>query len=252
MRDEDEKAPNSRFVTFNTTQWSVVLRAGDGDSPEQMSSLEALCQEYWSPVYSFIRRGGRSSEDAKDLTQGFFAHLIKNQISARADPNRGRFRTFLLASLKQFLSRTNLMETRQKRGGDKEHVSIDFELAEERYTRELIEPSTPDEGFDRDWATLELDSATDKLREEYRRAGQLERFEALCANFMKADNALPYEEIGARLGIAREGVRSAARQLRARFRRLFREQLARLVDDPAEVDDEIRHLIAALGSGGGA
>lgn len=193
---------------------------------------------------------GGSPHEAQDLTQAFFAHLIEKRVHAGADRNRGRFRTFLLATLKRFLYSEEERSNRLKRGGGKVHLPIDVLQAEQRYTGELVETFSPEEMFDRDWANLMLEEVMGELEDEYRRAGQGDRFDALCANFMMAEDSATYAEIGENLGIGLEAVRTAARQLRARFRTRFLARLAQQVENPADADDEVRHLILSLGGGG--
>lgn len=249
MREPGKQRFGTRDGKFNTTQWSVVLAAGDSKSPEFPSALETLCATYWYPLYAYIRKTGRSPADAKDLTQGFFARLVEARIHTAADPGRGKFRAFLLGALKRFLIDEARWEGRKKRGGDSTHVAFDESLAEDRYRRDLIEEFSPEQTFDREWAILTIEGVMERLREEYRSSGQMDRFETLCSSFMREENAATYEEMGRRLGLTREGTRSAAKRLRARFRSLFRERLALLIDTGEDLDAEVRHLIAAAGSG---
>lgn len=233
---------------FLTTQWSVVLAAGDSNSPEFPSALESLCRDYWFPLFAFIRKSGRSAADAKDLTQSFFERLIEERIHAGADPDRGRFRAYLLGALRRHLADEARWTTRKKRGGGKIHLDIDEAMAEARYARDLVAESSPEQTFDREWAILTIEAVVDRLKNEYRSSGQLDRFNALCAHLMRDGETSTYEEIGRQLGLKAEGVRTAAKKIRARFQSLFREHLLTLVASPALAEEELLHLIQAAGA----
>lgn len=251
MAGNSSQTYDSTNRRFDTTQWSVILQAANSASPQFASALEALCRAYWLPLYSFMRKTGRSSADACDLTQGFFAYLLEKRIHSKADRERGKFRTFLLAALKRYLSSTQERESRLKRGGGAAHVSLDVDAVEEYYGRELVEEFSPEQMFDRQWANLVFDQVLEECEREYAAAGQSDRFVALRTCLMTPEEAAPYAELAPRLGLSEDGVKSAAHRLRKRFRELFRARLACLVDDPSEVDAEIRHVIAALGTSGG-
>lgn len=235
-------------IGFQTTHWSVVAQAIDSNAAEFTAAMETLCASYWYPLYAFIRRNGYNPDDAQDLTQGFFEVLLAKRIHRVATPERGRFRTFLLAALKNYIANKRREEGRQKRGGGAVHIPIDFGNAEERYEVEPRDPVTPETIFDRDWALSVLQKVLAKLRGEYRELGLEARFEALNTALVDPDNAETYVEIARRLQMTETAVKSAASRLRRRFRELYRMEIAALVEDPLEIEHEIQHLMAALSS----
>ena len=232
---------------FLTTQWTVILGT-DGDySEEPAEALIRLCENYRYPVYSFIRKQCGDAEEARDLTQGFFAFLIEKKIYRQATPERGRFRTFILSAVKNYLANERRNANRQKRGGSHQHLSIDAELAEAQYASE---PSslTPDLIYDRKWANAIFDRVWQLLEKEYEQMHQRDRFEALRSSWMTPEDSLPYAELGSALGLSEGGVKTAVFRLRNRFRKLFRATVAQLVENPNSVDDEIRYLMQVMGS----
>jgi RNA polymerase sigma-70 factor (ECF subfamily) len=233
---------------FATTRWSLVLRAGQGDSPQATAALEDLCRAYWYPLYAFVRRSGYGAEDARDLTQAFFARLLEKQWLADADPARGRFRSFLLAALKHFLANEWGRAHRLKRGGGREFIPLDAATAEERYALEPLDLATPELLYDRRWALTLLARAQDRLRGEMTAAGQRERFEALEPTLVGERAALPYHELASRFGVTETAVKSMVLRLRRRFRALLREEVAQATGDAREVDAELASLFAALGN----
>jgi RNA polymerase sigma factor (sigma-70 family) len=232
---------------FLTTHWSVVLAAGGSDSPQSAAALESLCRAYWSPLYFYVRRHGHDRDDAKDLTQEFFLRLLDKNHFAMADPNRGRFRSFLLTSLKHFLvnewekSRTN------KRGGGQPSFSMDAGDAEAGY---LIEPShymTPDRVFEKRWAISLVENVLEQLRLEYVAVGKLDFFNELKSHVW-GDGGAPYAEVAVRLKTTEGALRIGAHRMREQFRRLLRAEVANTVATPSEIDAELRHLISVLQS----
>ncbi len=230
---------------FETTLWTVVLHAGQADSPQSQAALERLCHTYWYPLYAFVRRQGHAAEAAQDLTQEFFCRLIQKNYLQSADPNRGRFRSFLLSSLKHFLTNEWHRSQTQKRGGGVEIFSIEAEVAEERYAHEPTDTRTPESIFHQRWAQALVDQVMVRLREEFTEAGQAGRFNELHA-FLLDDDAASQAEIAARLGISESAVKSALHRMRQRYGELFRDEIANTVASPGEVDEEIRELFAAL------
>jgi RNA polymerase sigma factor (sigma-70 family) len=231
---------------FATTHWTAVL-ASQSDSPHADEALERLCHSYWRPLYAYVRRRGYSPEEAQDLTQEFFAQLLKRNDLARVKPALGRFRSFLLASLKHFLSnRWNAAQT-QKRGGGKPLLSWDDEALERQYELETADQPTPDILFERRWALAVLEQALEQLAREHAHAGKQELFETLKI-FLSGDrNQVPQEEIAVKLGITVSAVRVAVHRLRQRYGQALREQIATTVSSSAEIEDEIRYLMAVLG-----
>jgi RNA polymerase sigma-70 factor (ECF subfamily) len=236
--------PNDQW--FATTHWRVVLAAGEGAAPGSAAALEKLCRAYWYPLYAYVRREGYSPHDAQDLTQEFFAWLLESKHLRVANPERGKFRSFLLVRLKHFLSDQRKKARAQKRGGGQVVVSLDAELAEERYLLEPATELTPEAIFDQRWALTVMEQTVSRLREEYVAAGQTELFEEL-KHFQPLEGAGPsYAEVAARLGLSQSAVKSAIYRLRQRHRDLLREEIAHTVSTAAEVDEEIRYLIAVM------
>ncbi len=231
---------------FPSTLWTVVLHAGRNDPAEAQSALAQLCRDYWYPLYSFTRRRGHSPHDAQDLTQGFFAHLLEKRALGHVDPQMGRFRTFLLASLKNFLANDRDRAHAVKRGGGQTIFSLDQADAESRFRLEPSHESTPERNFERQWALTLLDQTLAALRDEYHAAGKGDLFEELKAVLTGPANA--YAEIAVRLGRSEGAIKVAVHRLRRRYREVLRGRIAETVGD-ADVDDEMRHLVAALGEG---
>lgn len=242
----NDPAPPPAAGWFGTTHWSVVLTAGDLHSPDAHACLAHLCQTYWYPLYVCVRRHGHSPEDAEDLTQAFFAKLLeKNQI-ALADPGRGRFRTFLLRSLENFLRNRHRDRTTQKRGGGRPLVSLDAQTAEERYAEEPSGAATPAELFEREWAATLLDQVLEQLRREFAAGGRLELFDALEPHLWGDETSTPHAQIAAPLGMTVVAVRVTLHRLRQRFHDLLRAAITATVESPAEAEDELRHLRQVL------
>ena len=232
---------------FVTTRWSVVLRAG-GASPEQaQAALEQLCREYWYPLYAFVRRKGHDSETSRDLVQGFLASLLESGGLEKVGPERGRFRSFLMAACSHYLSHQRERDRALKRGGGHSALSLDTLDAERRYRLELADDATPERLFLRRWATTLLDLVLDRLTREQTEAGKGATFEALKPALL-GDDAASYRDLGARVGLNEGTARVATHRLRARYRTLLREEIARTLADPSEeaVAEELNDLFAAL------
>lgn len=232
---------------FNTTHWTLVLDAADTQGEGAAEALERLCESYWYPLYAYVRRFGNGPEEAKDLTQGFFEQLLEKKTYKVADRSRGKFRTFLLTSLKNHLAKEHQKATRQKRGGTATHYSLDFQDAEGRYVAEPSHETTPERLFEREWAKALMGRVLAHLQAEYASNGQGDRFEALSAHLVQPEGNESYAEMAARLGLSLAVIKTSMHRLRARFRELYREEIAVLVGEPEEVDDEIRHLFQTLG-----
>jgi len=231
---------------FNTTHWSVVLAAREGDSPEASAALEKLCRGYWYPLYAYIRRRGHDADRAQDLTQEFFAELLRRNFLAAVQRERGKFRWFLLSAAKRFLANEWNREHAAKRGGGAAALSLDEDAAEGRYRAELADTLTPEKLFDRSWAVMLLEQAQAQLREEYHSTGRAPVFEQL-KHFLSGDQApMTYAEAGALVGMNEGAVKVAVHRLRQRYRDCLREQIAQTVTTAAEVDEEIRALFDAF------
>jgi RNA polymerase sigma-70 factor (ECF subfamily) len=235
--------PSSQPKSFPTTLWTVVLHAGHDEPEQARAALAELCRRYWYPLYSFVRHRGHSPHDAQDLTQAFFARLLEKHVLGRVDPEQGRFRTFLLASLKNFLANDHDHAHARKRGGGQTILSLEAESGESRY---LLEPShdwTPERHFERQWAVSLLNEVLATLREEYHADGKGALFEELKA--VLTGQAGAYAEMAARLGRSEGAIKVAVHRLRHRYRELIRARIAETVED-GDVEDELRHLMAVL------
>ncbi len=223
-----------------------MLAAGRSDSTHARSALETLCRTYWQPIYAFVRRQGHSPHDAQDLTQEFFARLLENQSLADVDRTKGRFRSFLLASLKHFLANERDKVHAQKRGGGQVLIPIDAQSAETTCGVDPADRTTADKIFDRRWALAVLDHALQRLREEHIRAGKETLFEQLKVTLTEASRSVRYTEIAARLDMSEGAVKVAVHRLRQRYRELVRAEIADTVATASEVEEEIRALFSAL------
>jgi DNA-directed RNA polymerase specialized sigma24 family protein len=232
---------------FRSTHWSVVLAAGDSQSRETSGALEKLCRAYWYPLYSFVRRQGWNEHDSQDLTQAFFAHLLEKKGIARAAPEKGKFRSFLLASLTNFLNNERDKRQRLKRGGGMEILPLDLERGESRYLTEPATVDSPERIFERQWAQAVIERSATRLQAEFAAAGQAERFTLLKDFLMGDSETLSYTEAAARLAMTVPAVTSAIHRLRGRFREVFHDEIAQTLDARESIDDEIRHLLSALG-----
>jgi DNA-directed RNA polymerase specialized sigma24 family protein len=240
----------TRDSLFASTRWTVVYQAADSktSSEHALSALSELCQIYWRPAYLFLRRQGIPQHDAQDLTQSFFADLIEDRTYARADQMKGRFRSFLLGTLKHFLAHAREHGRAQKRGGGALPVQLDeVALSEAETHAAQCQNWSADGVFEREWAASLLRQALDRLAQEYAVAGKGALFEALKVHLgAGAAAALPYEEMAMRLGRAAATLRSDVARLRARYRAILREEVSGTVVDPREVDEELRHLRQAM------
>jgi RNA polymerase sigma-70 factor (ECF subfamily) len=231
---------------FVTTHWSVVLAAGRGDSTRARDALAELCRSYWYPLYAYTRRRGCSPHDAQDLTQEFFARLLERQDLAQVSPERGRFRSFLLASLNHFLANEWDKARAAKRGGGQPLLRLDGASAEGRYALEPAGDDTPETLFDRQWALTLLERVLARLREEFGAAGKTRLFDRLKDSMAGERGDAGYAQAAAELGMTEGNVKVAVHRLRKRYRERLREEIAQTVVSPAEVEEEIRHLFTAL------
>lgn len=229
---------------FATTHWSVVLDAGSSDTTRARKALEQLCQTYWFPVYAYIRRRGHSPHDAQDLTQGFFARLLEGNWVVRADPERGRFRSYLLGALNHFLAKERRREQAQKRGGG---IPLEyFDTAEERFGNEPVTGPTPEQEFDRKWAVTLLEVVLQRLGAEFQVENKAKMFETLKPALVGDRDAQPYSALAESLSMSEGALKVAVHRLRKRYRRILREEVAQTVASADEVPDEIRHLFKVL------
>jgi RNA polymerase sigma factor (sigma-70 family) len=240
----------ARSPAFLTTHWSVVVTAGGSDTTSARQALAKLCQNYWYPLYAYVRRRGFLSPDAEDLTQEFFAQFLEHGWVAQADREKGRFRTFLLSALNHFLANQWDKACAQKRGGGAALLPLEFGLAETRYVHEPADNSTPEQHFERRWAMTLLETVVQRLQSEYDEGGKVSLFAALHPCLVGDRTAQPYDQLGKALGLTESAVKSAVHRLRRRYRQLLREEIAQTVAGPGEVEAELRHLIGVLAGQG--
>lgn len=229
---------------FATTHWSVVLLAGQRELPQAAEALECLCRAYWYPLYVFVRRQGNSPEVAQDLTQDFFCRLLEKNYLAKADPDCGKFRTFLLRSLKHFLVNEWKRAGRLKRGGGLEFLSIDTNEAENRYAAEVPAEPNPDAEYEMRWAVTLIEHVLTALRQEFSAADKAALFEELKGFIWGDKSNASYMQIAAHLNLTEGNVKVAVHRLRRRFRELLRAEVANTVARPEDIDGELRHLIS--------
>ena len=230
---------------FATTQWTLVLAAaGDPRRKEARSALVSLCENYWYPLYAYLRRRGYPADQAQDLTQEFFIRVLEGRYLDRADPEKGRFRSFLLTSLKFFVADEEDRQRAHKRGGGA-IVPLEFSSGEDRYQHEPAHDETPERIFERRWALSVLDRVVEKLRDEFVQHGRAEHFEKLKV-FLLGQSDAPYVALAREMHISEGALKVAIHRLRKRYRDLFRQEIADTVADPAEVESELRYLAAVL------
>lgn len=233
---------------FRTTHWSVVLAAGRQGSPEAGDALNKLCRTYWYPLYYYVRRHGRTPEDASDLTQAFFARLLEKQLFALADRERGRFRTFLLTSLSHFLTNEREKSQAVQRGGRCSFVSWDDADAEQRFQAEGADHLTPESAYEKRWARTLLETVLGQLRAEAEAAGRGKLFEELKEYLWGGESQITYTKIASDLGLSTTAVKVAAHRLRQRFREVLRAEIAHTVATESEIDNELGHLLRVVSS----
>jgi RNA polymerase sigma-70 factor (ECF subfamily) len=239
-------ATENPAARFATTHWSMVLAAGDPASPQSREALAALCASYWYPLYAFVRRQGYDADQAQDLTQEFFARLLEKDYLRVVDREKGKFRSFLLACLRHFLLNEYDRARAQKRGGGKEAIPLDFQAAERRYNAEPCSAVTQEKLFERRCALALLDQVLGRLREEFDREGRAVFFGRLKVFLTGEKAAASYQEVAGELGMSAGAVKVAVHRLRGRYRELLREEIARTVDRPEDIEGEIRDLFAAF------
>ncbi len=233
---------------FVTTHWSVVLTAGRSDTTTARDALAKLCQTYWRPLYAYLRRRGYQPADAEDLTQAFFARLLARNDVASVSPDRGRFRSYLLAAMNHFLSDEWDKARAQKRGGGCV-IQLESSIAESAYAEDQADRLTPETLFDQRWAITVLEEVHQRLSREYEREGKGALFEALRFSLMGERSVAPYADLAAKLGMSEGAVKVAVHRIRLRYRVFLRELIAETVSSPAEVEEELRYLLRALSRG---
>jgi RNA polymerase sigma-70 factor (ECF subfamily) len=233
---------------FASTRWSIVMAAGQRDSPESEAALATLCRLYWYPLYAYARRRLPDAEQAQDLTQEFFARLLEKDYLRQADRQRGKFRTFLLTAFQNFLAKEHARANAQKRGGGRQILSLDFASGERRYHREPSHDTTPEAVYERGWALLLLEQGLARLRQEFADLGKQRLFECLKGTLTFAQTPPPYAELAGELGMSMQALKVAVHRLRRRYGELVRAEIAQTVTTADEIEDELRDLFAAVGA----
>ena len=231
---------------FATTHWSVVLAAGQGDSPRARQALEQLCRTYWYPLYAYLRRTGQSVENAEDLVQGFFLHLMKREILASVSREGGRFRSFLLGTLKHFVSDQKDKDTAQKRGGGQPFVSWELAQAEQQFLHEPVDNQSADRIYERRWALTLLGRALERLREQCTDENKADLFAQLKGFVTGEKGPMSYAEAAAQLGLSVCALKSTIFRLRRRYQALVREEVSHTVSHPDEIEEELRYLLTVF------
>jgi RNA polymerase sigma factor (sigma-70 family) len=246
LKPDDNSLPDA--TEFRPTRWSVVLLSAQSKAPGSQAALTALCRLYWYPLYAFVRRRGYNPEDAQDLTQGFFLHLLDHKALTKVDPLKGKFRSFLLASIQNYLSKETDRARCLKRGGKTEFVLLDAKNAEDRYRLEPTDYLTAEKIFDARWALTLLDEAMNLLYAEYAGQGKMVTFETLkpFLNPIDSETLPSYEQVADQLEVSVGAVRTLIYRLRKRYTTLLRAEVAHTVSDPEEIDEELHALCEAL------
>lgn len=238
--------PKTRNALFLTTQWTMISEAGSEDSPDSAEALAQLCQAYWFPLYAYVRRAGESKEDAEDITQGFFLGLLERSDLADLDREKGKFRSFLLASLKHYISNDRDRKLAIKRGGNVTHLPLDWETADANFFLGDDSVSSPEAAFDREWAKVLLGRVLLQLEEEFSSNGKTDEFEGL-KKFLTAERGeIPYEAAAVELEMKATALRVAVHRLRKRYRSLLKAEVARTISASESVEEEIAALMGAF------
>jgi RNA polymerase sigma factor (sigma-70 family) len=231
---------------FHTTLWTEVLSAGDQSSPDSNAALARLCQTYWVPVYAFVRKRGNPPDEAADLTQSFFAKFLAMNYVARAERERGRFRSFLMTSVANFLHDQHDRAGAVKRGSGHSPFSLDVDQAEKEFIEESILTQSPAHAFEKRWATALLDNTMQRLAAEQKENVRPDLFEHLQRHLWGDSDSVPYAQLAETLGLSAVNLRVSMHRLRQRYREILREQISHTVATPAEIEDEIRYLMTVV------
>jgi len=246
LSTEDRTNSSAPHDIFVTTHWTVVLAAGQRHTPQSDHALEELCKSYWFPLYAYVRRRGHNKADAEDLVQAFFERFLTKNYLEGLSSERGRFRAFLLASLKNFLTNEWKKSQRLKRGGGDIVLSLDWESADTKFQVAATDEPSPDKAFDREWAVALLARVIERLRAECVADGKAGQFDQLKVFLTTGKGAVPHAEVAKSLGMDQGAVRVAVHRLRKRYRELLRDEIVHTLSDPAMVDEEMRSLFGAF------
>ena len=231
---------------FQTTRWSLVLAAGEASGERSREALATLFEGYWYPIYAFARGQGFNEEDARDLVQSYFTSLLDRRALRNLDPAAGRFRSFVVVSVRNFLNNERERRATRKRGGDRVIESLDTLVAEQRLGREPATPADAERAFERRWAETVVARARERLKRELEEAGQADRYALAGGLLTGAGESLPYDEIARRLEMSEAGVKSLVHRMRKRFGVLLRGEVLQTLNDPKDIEDEIRYLLTVL------
>lgn len=242
----DLRATHLSPAAFPPTHWSVILKAAEGGSGEGAAALEEMCRAYWYPLYAYCRRDGCSAEDAQDLTQAFFEHLLQTRLLAGVDSTKGRFRSFLLQCFRNHVASDRARARTQKRGGGRGLLSLDVGEAEQRFARELSRAGEPELAYDRDWALAVLDEALNRLRQHFEQTGRGRVFEVLRPFLSGEPVDRSYASVAAELGATVGSIRVMVHRLRQRYRAALRGVVTATVADPGSTDEELRYLLKTV------
>jgi DNA-directed RNA polymerase specialized sigma24 family protein len=245
--EDPDAEPQAHGGVFATTHWSVVLAAGDVQSPQSNQALETLCRTYWYPLYAFVRRQGHSPPDAEDLLQGFFARFLEKHFLEDVDQTKGRFRSFLLAALKHYLANEWDKTKAVRRGGRVEFLSLEGEVAESRYWEEPASGLTAEKLYEQRWAYELLERVMERLQREFELSGKTPLFEALKGFLVGDSQGASYADMAAQHGLSEGALKKRAQRMRQRYERLLREEIAHTVAQPEDIEDEIRYLFTVVG-----
>ena len=236
----------SGAAQFTTTHWSVVLAAGHDDRRQSTAALESLCRTYWYPLYAYVRRSGRQPADAQDLTQEFFARLLEKDYLRAVDRRKGKFRSFLLAALEHFLANEWRRANAQKRGGQFRFISLDDTSVEDQYRLAPASHHSPEQFFEQQWAITLLEQAVTKLRDEFKASGKEALFKEIKIFLTGEKRAVSHSELAERMNTTEAALKMSVSRMRQRYGELLRLEIANTVASPAEIDEELRALFAAL------
>lgn len=239
-------SPKDQSASFRTTHWSLVVEAGRPSSIESKKALEELCEQYWYPIYAFIRRRGHDSHEAQDLTQEFLMSLLESDVIEKADAEKGRFRTFLLTVLKRFLSHQRDKDNAIMRGGHMAKLSLDFEQGESRYQLEPTDEWTPEMIYQRRWALTLLEKVLGELNKEYQEHGKTDLFRHFRAHLVGDADRFHHSQLAAELGMSEGAVKASVHRLRSRYRELLKAEVRKSVDNDDQVSSELDLLLNAV------